>query len=121
MLRKYSVQGYFQGHRHTMEHNQESGANGPNDLSFFLIGAGALLDWGSMKNHLLDTPPLVNNACLSGNPAGHRAHCHFYWYTKTFTGGYGQITTSPEGVLVEYIESDVDRVMYSYTVPPRSK
>ena len=22
MLRKYNVQGYFQGHRHTMEHNQ---------------------------------------------------------------------------------------------------
>ena len=83
MLRQYGVQGYFSGHRHTMEHNQESGANGPNDLSFFLIGAEVLLDWGSMKNHLLEIPPLVNNACLSGNPADHRAHCHFYWYTKT--------------------------------------
>ena len=32
------------GHRHAMEHVQEAGFDGPNDLHFFLIGAGALCE-----------------------------------------------------------------------------
>ena len=57
---------------------------GDQQLHFFLVGAGALIDSGSSKNFLLGKP--VNNACLQGNPADHPAHCYFYWFTKVGLG-----------------------------------
>ena len=62
----------------------ESNSTGPNKLHFFLVGAGALIDSGSSKNYLLNNAngKPINNACLNGNPVGHRAHCYFYWFTK---------------------------------------
>lgn len=76
-MKKYNVQGYFQGHRHTMEHNQGK----TDDLHYFTIGAGALIEHGSVKDHLLDRKE-TNNACVMGNPEHHPSNCHFYWFTK---------------------------------------
>ena len=76
-MKKYNVQGYFQGHRHTMEHNQGRGTN----LHYFTIGAGALIEHGSVKNHLLERPE-TNNACVMNNPSNHQSYCYFYWFTK---------------------------------------
>merc|ERR1711892_49589 len=92
---------------------------GDQQLHFFLVGAGALIDSGSSKNFLLGKP--VNNACLQGNPADHPAHCYFYWFTKTYTGAFAQMRTSASGVNIRYIESETDRLMYEYTLPPRNK
>ena len=39
--------------------------------------------------------------------------------TNYFSGAYAQLVTSKNGVNIKYIESDSDRIMYEYTVPPR--
>lgn len=45
--------------------------------------------------------------------------CHFFWSSKTTAGGYAYFTTSEEGVKVEYIESDYDKIIYETLIPPR--
>ena len=54
------------------------------DLNFFTIGAGALINHGSVTNFVLGIPE-ANNACVMNNPTYHQAFCHFYWFTKEWT------------------------------------
>merc|ERR1712241_95377 len=109
MLKKYKVSAYLQGHHHTMEHSHANGATDPTDISYFTIGAGALIEHGLVRNEMMGIFP-ENEACANNNPADHYSFCHFHWFTMTYTGAYAQMTTTPEGVKVEFIESDMDRL-----------
>ena len=44
MMEKYNVQAYINGHKHTLEHIQEKNKQSDDDLHYFTIGAGAILD-----------------------------------------------------------------------------
>ena len=118
LMKKFNVSGYFQGHRHTIEHAQETNFNNPDDVHFFTVGAGALIEHKVAKSFLNGIPE-ETNACYRDGSYHDQAFCHYFWHTRTYTGSYAYVTVSSEGAKVEYIESDFDKLLYSYTVPPR--
>ena len=44
LMKRSKVSAYFQGHRHSLEHNQEHGFSDISDIHYFTIGAGALIE-----------------------------------------------------------------------------
>jgi len=120
LMEKYNVQGYIQGHRHTMEHVQQPKGQHPSDLHFFTIGAGALYCTSCIKKDILGEIDM-NIACNREDNLKDDVFCHFFWSSKTTAGGYAYFTTSEEGVKVEYIESDYDKIIYETLIPPRFK
>ena len=61
----------------------------------------------------------LNKACNRENNLKDDVFCHFFWSSKTTAGGYAYFTTSEEGVKVEFIESDYDKIIYETLIPPR--
>ena len=60
MMRKYNVNAYFQGHRHSMEHNQEVGFSDPDNLHVFTVGSAALLEFSLLAGE----PTPCDMVCL---------------------------------------------------------
>ena len=46
----------IQGHRHVLDHVQESSANQSDDIHYFTIGAGALLEEQSWISDIIGRP-----------------------------------------------------------------
>ena len=56
LMKQYNVQAMLQGHRHVLDHVQESSANQNDDIHYFTIGAGALLEEQSWISDIIDSP-----------------------------------------------------------------
>ena len=56
LMKQYKVQAMLQGHRHVLDHVQESSANQSDDIHYFTIGAGALLEEQSWISDIIDRP-----------------------------------------------------------------
>lgn len=56
LMKRNKVSAFFQGHRHSLEHNQEKGFSNPADTHYFTIGAGAL-----RESTLMDGIPTTCN------------------------------------------------------------
>ena len=95
-------------------------ALGQDDLHFFTIGCGALMNTNSAFGSVLDFDE-PRNVCFDDSKQNDQTFCHFHWATKTYNGAYGVFTTTANGITVEYIESDYDRVLYRTFLNPRQK
>ena len=88
------------------------------DLHFFTIGAGALLNSSSSIAQVLGIKQ-IRNSCFEENKTNESAYCHFFWAPIEMTGGYGHFTTAKDGITVELVESQNDRIVYKTILKPR--
>lgn len=118
MMRKNKVSAYIQGHRHTLEHSQESGFTNMDDVHFFTIGAGAILDASAVLWTLNDHVP-KQWTCDRDDRDNGESFCHYGWYTTDYDGGYGIVDIDNEFATVSIIKSDNDDVLYTTQISPR--
>merc|ERR1711970_130770 len=84
LMKKYKVSAYIQGHRHTIEHAQERNFSKENDVHYFTVGAGALIEHRVAKSFLNGVPE-ESNACYREGSFHEQSYCHYFWHTRTYT------------------------------------
>ena len=103
-----------------MEHSQEEGFLFDDDLHFFTIGAGSLMDGEGLFWDLVDNVP-PEWPCDRENKSNGVSYCHFGWYTKASDGGYGIVEIDSNFATVKLIGSTNDKLLHEAKLRSRIK
>ena len=135
-MRASKVTAYFQGHMHTLEHAQESGSTNEDDIHYFTVGSGALLDFHAALWALQDDIP---DEWRCDRPEGEfslffatfsfivvlderdngATYCHFGWFTKDYDGGFAMVNIAADQARVKFFTSNTDELIYEKILYPR--
>ena len=118
LMKKYNVSAYFQGHRHTLEHSQEHGYTKEDDVHYFTVGAGALMDGEGIYWELIDDVP-PEWPCDKEDKSNGVSYCHFGWYTKGSDGGYATVNINRDHATISLIGSTDDTLVYQKQLKSR--